>query len=133
MPRDLLGELVPVGGGDPIPLTQPALTLGRRKTCDIALELAGVSSSHCELAFVDGLWKLRDLGSSNGTKYRGNRLAPNTWQKLAPGDEFKLGGQAYTIRYETANLAGLDEPEEDDWDKSLMEKAGLAKPKGGRG
>ncbi len=130
MPRELLGELVPVGGGDPIPLTQPGITLGRRKSCDIALELSGVSGTHCELAFADGLWKLRDLNSSNGTKYKGNKLTPNQWQKLAPGDEFKLGGQAYTIRYETSNMAALDEPEEDDWGQSLMEKAGLAKRKG---
>lgn len=132
MPRDLLGELIPVSGGDPIPLTQTALTLGRRESCDIALKLPGVSGTHCELAFTDGVWRIRDLNSSNGTKFRGNKLTPNTWAKMAPGDEFKLGGQAYRIQYTCTNPAALEAQEEDDFSMSLMEKAGLAKPKSGR-
>ena len=130
MPRELLGELVPVGGGDPIPLAQAGITIGRRKSCDIALELPGVSGTHCELAFADGVWKVRDLGSSNGTKYKGNRLMANTWQKLAPGDEFKLGTLAYRIQYTCTNLAALEEQEEDDMSVSLLEKAGIEKPRG---
>jgi adenylate cyclase len=132
MPRELLGELVPVGGGDPIPLSQPNVTIGRRESCDIALKAQGVSGNHCELAFQDGVWKVRDLGSSNGTKYKGARLTPNTWQKLPPGEEFKIASQVYKLQYTCTNPAALDEPEEDDWSQSLMEKAGLAKPKGQR-
>ncbi len=131
MPRELLGELVPVGGGDPIPLHQSSVTIGRRESCDIALKFQGVSGNHCELAFADGVWKLRDLGSSNGTKYKGARLNPNTWQKLAPGESFKIASQAYAIQYVCTNLAALEAQEEDDFSQSLMEKAGLAKPKGG--
>ena len=129
MPRELLGELVPAGGGDPIPLTQSAVTIGRRESCDIALKFQGVSGTHCELAFHDGVWKVRDLNSSNGTKYKGARLTANTWQKLAPGDEFKIASQVYAIQYTCTNPAALEEQEQDDFSVSLMEKAGLAKPK----
>ncbi len=31
------GELVPDGGGDPIPLLREKLTVGRRESCDIVL------------------------------------------------------------------------------------------------
>jgi hypothetical protein len=83
------------------------------------------------LAFQDGVWKVRDLGSSNGTKYKGHRLTPNTWQKLAPGDEFKIATTAYAIQYTCTNPAALEEQEEDDFSQSLMEKAGLSKSKSG--
>ena len=40
------GELVPVGGGDPIPLLKKTLLVGRRETCDVVLRFANVSSNH---------------------------------------------------------------------------------------
>src|SRR5215207_6447920 len=43
------GELIPTGGGDPIPLIRDKLTLGRRETCDIPLRLPNVSGQHCEM------------------------------------------------------------------------------------
>lgn len=45
------GELVPVGGGDTIPLTRPQLSLGRRRSCDIYLDFPNISSIHCELMY----------------------------------------------------------------------------------
>ena len=34
------GELIPVGGGDNIPLLRSPLTIGRRESCDVCLWLA---------------------------------------------------------------------------------------------
>ena len=47
----MLGELVPVGGGDPIPLIKEKLLVGRRESCDIVLRFANVSAHHCQLTF----------------------------------------------------------------------------------
>ena len=66
----MMGQLIPVGGGDPIPLRKPKLLVGRRPSCDIRLEFPNVSSQHCELEWINGYWRLRDLRSSNGTKVR---------------------------------------------------------------
>jgi adenylate cyclase len=43
----MYGELVPVGGGDNIPLLKPNLIVGRRESCDIVLRFANVSGQHC--------------------------------------------------------------------------------------
>src|SRR5690349_11165288 len=48
------GELVPVGGGDSIPLLRETLTIGRRDSCDIPLRFPNVSGIHCQLNFHDG-------------------------------------------------------------------------------
>ena len=129
MPRETLGELVPVGGGDPVPLTSPTMTIGRRESCDICLKFQNVSGTHCELSYQDGYWLIRDLGSTNGVKVNGERT---TRKALRPGDEVSVATHRYSIEYVLPMGAKLDAAlaeEEDVFGQSLMEKAGLEKPK----
>lgn len=121
------GELIPVGGGDPIPLLRPTLIVGRRSDADIRLQFPNVSGSHCELALVDGYWVVKDLQSSNGTKVNGTRVAE---QRLQPGDKIGIAKHVYEISYEPARL-GAQPPTEDKsaqeniFGRSLLEAAGL--------
>ena len=133
MPVESVGELVPVGGGDPIPLHRGVLTVGRRETCDISLRFPNVSGLHCELAFKDaGFWQVRDLGSTNGIKVNGERVLN---RPLRPGDEIAIAKRKYKIQYnltpaaEAAIEAVLSE-DENVFSQSLMEKAGLVKRRG---
>ena len=50
----MYGELLPLGGGDPIPLLKTSLIVGRRESADIVLRFPNVSGQHCELALADG-------------------------------------------------------------------------------
>ena len=131
MATEYFGELVPVGGGDPIPLRRGVLTMGRRESCDICLRFPNVSGLHCELAYKDaGYWQIRDLGSTNGMKVNGQRILN---RPLRPGDELAIAKRRYTIQYnlsreaEAALEAVLSE-DENMFSQSLLEKAGLAKP-----
>jgi pSer/pThr/pTyr-binding forkhead associated (FHA) protein len=121
------GELIPIGGGDPIPLVRDTLVVGRRESCDIPLHYPNVSSRHCELAFKDGYWYIRDLNSTNGIKVNGMRVQ----QKLLhPGDEISIAKRRFTIQYTlAAGKRALEEIEEDILGQSLLEKAGLERPK----
>lgn len=130
MASDFVGELVPVGGGDPIPLRRGTLSIGRRESCDISLKFPNVSGLHCELAYKDaGYWQVRDLGSTNGIKVNGQRVLTRA---LRPGDIVSIAKRKYTIQYnltaagEAAIEAVLSE-DEDVFNQSLLEKAGLAK------
>ncbi len=124
------GQLVPVGGGDPIPLVNDVMTIGRRESCDICLKFQNISGTHCELALRNGVWHLRDLNSSNGVKVNGERTQR---RPLRPGDEISIAQHKYVIQYEIGVGVKFDEvvAEEDGFGQSLMEKAGLAKPKPG--
>ena len=133
MPVESVGELVPVGGGDPIPLRRGILTVGRRESCDISLRFPNVSGLHCELAYKDaGFWQVRDLGSTNGIKVNGERVLN---RPLRPGDEIAIAKRKYKIQYnltpaaEAAIEAVLSE-DENVFSQSLMEKAGLVKRRG---
>ncbi len=125
-----LGELVPVGGGDAVPLNQEVITIGRRSSCDVQLDFQNVSGKHCELRFQSGYWYVQDLGSTNGIKVNGERVPK---RPLRPGDELGIANHKFTIQYELA-VAGseaLEEVMEVDADilsQSLLEKAGLMKP-----
>src|SRR5262249_46304098 len=90
------GELIPVGGGDTIPLIRPVLTIGRRESCDICVGQPNVSGLHCELTFRDGHWLLKDLGSTNGVKVNGIRVPKKV---LHPGDVITIAKRNYTIEY----------------------------------
>lgn len=124
---DVLGRLVPIGGGDPIPLLSEVMSVGRRESCDICLSFNNVSGVHCEFSLRNGLWTVRDMGSSNGTKVNGVRMLSRT---LKPGDEVGIAGHKFVIEYEVpdgANLDEADEKPENVFGQSLLERAGLSK------
>jgi len=118
------GDLVPLGGGDAIPLLRPLLTLGRRESCDICMRFPNISGMHCELSYRDGYWFIRDLNSTNGIKVNGSRVLEKV---LRPGDELTIGKRKYKIEYTLpADRRAMDEDTEVVFGgQSLLEKAGL--------
>ena len=127
----ILGILQPVGGGDPIPLTKPLMVVGRRPGCDIRLEYENISGKHCSLRFLNGLWMVKDMGSTNGTTVNGTPLASE--QSVMPDEELGIAGHMYTIEYDPAGPEAflnahkdLDEEVVQDRQRhSLMDLAGL--------
>ncbi|MSR58473.1 MAG: FHA domain-containing protein [Planctomycetaceae bacterium] len=117
-----LGELIPCGGGVPIPLLKSKLLVGRLSTCDIPLASSLVSAKHCELEFKEGFWHVRDLGSRNGIRVGGECYLA---KYLRPGEILTIA----KLRFEVAYTPQSDEPpsEENPFALSLMEKAGLAR------
>ena len=123
------GELVPSGGGDNIPLIREKLSIGRRESCDVCLRFANISSVHAEMSFRNGYWYIRDRNSTNGVKVNGVRVQE---KMLHPKDRVTIGKRDYFIRYELPadHMGRLEETEEEQiMGTSLLERAGLAKPK----
>jgi pSer/pThr/pTyr-binding forkhead associated (FHA) protein len=52
---------------------------------------AGVSRRHAIISYADGMYRIEDLGSANGTFINGQRLAPQSSMPIAHGDELKCG------------------------------------------
>jgi len=122
----MYGELIPQGGGDPIPLLKPVLVVGRRESADIVLRFPNVSGSHCELSLVDGYWFVKDLASSNGTKVNGMRVSE---KRLDPGDKLSVARHHYEITYDPSRNGAIAAPVDNiplnPFGKSLLESAGL--------
>ncbi|HUQ72045.1 MAG TPA: FHA domain-containing protein [Planctomycetaceae bacterium] len=122
------GQLLPVLGGDPIPLLKTHLIIGRRERCDIVLNYPSISSQHAELDFQDGYWTVRDLHSVNGTQVNGKWAMKKI---LRPGDTIAFARYAFEIAYALDPAAPLPE-EPDPFGLSLLEKAGIAGNNRGR-
>lgn len=118
----VLGELIPCGGGDPVPLLKNKLLVGRRSHCDIQLQFPNVSSHHCELELINGFWRVQDLGSSNGIKVNGERHE-SKW--LLPGDVLTIAKHRYEVHYKPPDGQRPPEDQEDIFARGLLEKAGL--------
>ena len=124
----MYGELVPIGGGDNIPLLKPLLTVGRRESCDIVLRFSNVSGQHCQLSLENGYWFVQDLNSQNGTKVEGRRIVR---KRLDPGDLLSMAKHKYTIQYSPVENGATGPPPSDEADlesvlsKSLLDRAGL--------
>ena len=86
----MLGELIPVGGGDPIPLLKKKLLVGRRESCDIVLRFPNVSAHHCQLRVDGGYWYVKDMNSRNGVFVNDRRIEGEV--ELKEGDVIRIGG-----------------------------------------
>lgn len=123
----MYGELIPVGGGDPIPLFKRSMLVGRRESCDIVLRFSNVSAHHCQLTVNGGYWYVKDLDSRNGTKVNGVRV---TEKRLDPGDELSVAKHVYEVKYTPIDLGAVGPPPPEDppvemMKRSLLERAGL--------
>jgi adenylate cyclase len=127
----MLGELIPIGGGDPIPLLKEELLVGRRESCDIVLRFANISAHHCKLYVKAGYWYVLDQNSRNGIKVNGMRVDE---KRLDPGDTLAIARHRYEVRYDPADLGAVGPPPIEDatsdvFGKSLLERAGLERKK----
>ncbi len=125
----VLGELIPLGGGDPIPLLKKTLLVGRRESCDIVLRFSNVSAHHCQLTIDGGYWYVKDLGSRNGIKVNDKRVVE---KRLNPSDELAVAKHKYTVQYSPYDLGAVGPPPDDEnvpanvFKQSLLQRAGLS-------
>lgn len=72
------------------------LRVGRLDPLEIVLDDSSVSRYHAELRVTDRGWRVRDLGSTNGTRLNGVRLGNGQWP-LRPRDLLQFGEVAVVV------------------------------------
>ena len=87
-------QLLSLTDGPSILIDKPILLFGRHEECDVQLNSKKVSRRHCCVAQVNDYLVVRDLGSTNGVRINGQRVAEG---KLAPGDELQIGNFKYQV------------------------------------
>lgn len=71
--------------GQSQPVTKERFVIGRGRHCDLVIDSTKVSREHAAVVREGGEWILEDLGSSNGTWHRRERV---TRKRIVDGDEF---------------------------------------------
>src|SRR5262249_33252822 len=72
------------------------LRVGRLDPLEIVLDDSSVSRYHAEVRATDRGWRVRDLGSTNGTRLNGVRLGNGQWP-LRPRDLLQFGEVALVV------------------------------------
>ena len=67
------------------------IRIGRRPDLELPLPYPALSGLHARLVRVEDRWQIEDLGSTNGTRVDGERLAPRQPRPIAPGAQIALG------------------------------------------
>lgn len=79
-----------------LPLKAHRVTIGRADDNDLILaQDATVSRHHAVLEFVNDQWRIRDLGSSNGTFVNGNKVSGTA--TVNDGDRLIVGSSALSL------------------------------------
>jgi pSer/pThr/pTyr-binding forkhead associated (FHA) protein len=79
-------------------LEGPRARIGRSKDAECVLRDPNVSRHHAELQrSSNGEWTIADLGSTNGVKVNGRRVAST---RLTPGDQVTLGTTTFRFDIE---------------------------------
>jgi len=79
-------------GGSEILLEKDRMTLGRGAGMDVVLDDASVSNQHAALELTEAGFRIRDLGSTNGVRVNGSRVAA---AELKHGDRLEIGSLAF--------------------------------------
>lgn len=91
-----VGALV-LADGERVKVADQTLTIGRLAECDVVLAEDSVSRRHAEVRRQGSEIVVADLGSTNGTKVNGARVAERI---LADGDVVTIGNA--TLRFEAS-------------------------------
>jgi len=109
-PRILICDEGSLDEGETVYVRSDKIVIGRAKGDIVIGHDVAMSGSHAEIARRDSggrhAWKLRDLGSSNGTLVRARNVT------LRPGIVLQLGSKRYRFEMPNAAALGIDGAEE---------------------
>jgi putative nucleotidyltransferase with HDIG domain len=83
------------------------LRVGRLGPLEVVLDDGSVSRNHAEIRYTDRGWRVRDLGSTNGTRLNGVRLSAGQWP-LRLRDLIQFGEIAVVVEALTEGDADHD-------------------------
>ncbi|RLT94511.1 FHA domain-containing protein [Ketobacter sp.] len=105
----LKGKSIPIHG---------SMVFGRSSSCDIQISDAHMSRRHAEINLKQGVLRLVDLQSSNGTCVNGKTIGE---QVLKPGDKISFDHLTFLVAGPLG--AGAAVPEEEDDDEATVFRA----------
>jgi len=94
------GTIIPLHAGQ-------ITTIGRATTNRLVIPDEICSRNHCEIFFDGGVWKLRDLGSRNGTRVHGEPISGD--MQLTEGRQFQIGNTIISFTFDVKGRATTED------------------------
>jgi two-component system, NtrC family, response regulator AtoC len=92
--------------------------IGRSSDATLRIDHGSISRKHAVL-HLGSTTTIEDLGSANGTRVRGGRLAKGERVEVRPGDIIEVGSVMLALQRESAPAASR-EPSDDAWESPVM-------------
>ncbi len=99
------------------------ITIGRRPEAQLYIDHSSISRQHAEIEYVQGQYKVRDVGSFNGTFINNVKLEPAKVHSLQQGDRVRFGD--VQLRFQQSQLERSKQEKDKEKDKNKV-VAGLA-------
>lgn len=87
-------------------LSKERMTLGRSPEADIVLQDDGVSRQHCCIESMDGQYRIRDLGSRNGTFINASPIQESI---LPPGGHVQIGQTIFYLAFKNPSEIAFED------------------------
>ena len=87
-----------------------SMQIGRAEDNEVVLSDLGVSRRHARISLDNDEWVIEDLGSGNGTWYRGQEIQK---QVISDGDEIEIDPFVLIFRFQEMSPIATEEEEED--------------------
>ena len=84
-------------------LPDSGLVIGKKNDADLILQDPSVSGQHAKVTCLDGIWRIRDLQSTNGTSVNGREIEV---VELKDGDQISMGDTVFVFKMQTAEESG---------------------------
>lgn len=85
------------GAGNEFDLEEPKISLGRGPDVDLVFEDSAMSREHAVFEFSDDGFRIRDLGSTNGTQVNDEKIQV---RNLDHGDRLRIGEHVFQFLLE---------------------------------
>jgi DNA-binding NtrC family response regulator len=97
-----------------------AVVIGRDKDVELRVQHASVSRRHATIRIDDGIVRVADLGSHNGTRVNGEKVADT--RMLASGDVITVGDVVLVVHFSAPTLVARAAYPESGWRRRLAEE-----------
>ncbi len=89
-----------------VALSSDVLTIGRQPSNKLVISDSKASSRHAEIRLEENVYRITDLGSTNGTFVNEQQLRPNEPRQLNTGDNVRVGDTRFS--YESNATPQMD-------------------------
>ena len=96
--------MAPNGASYDIPMNE-SFTIGKSDKCDFVVKNGTIGEVHCRVLYVNGKYRIEDLGNAGGVAFDGNPVPKNSTMEIKTG-LLQIGRVTFFVTIDAEDKAG---------------------------
>lgn len=96
--------MAPNGASYDIPMNE-SFTIGKSDKCDFVVKNGTIGEVHCRILYVNGKYRIEDLGNAGGVAFDGNPVPKNSTMEIKTG-LLQIGRVTFFVTIDAEDKAG---------------------------